>query len=127
MSYAILRENALKHLETTALADMARHEVRTKFKIQPKYTYNGALTFKACEYKVFDNNEARWFWWDVMEVELESTKTYNNYDHEDNDWWLKEALGKAKRARASTRKTRRRKMTRIKRWKHVSTINMEPK
>jgi hypothetical protein len=42
-----------------------------------------------------------------MEVELESTKTYNNYDHEDNDWWLKEALGKARRARASTRKTRR--------------------
>jgi hypothetical protein len=34
-----------------------------------------------------------------MEVELVSTKSYNNYDHEDNDWRLKEALAKARKAR----------------------------
>jgi hypothetical protein len=61
MGYATSRENALKHLETASLADMARHEKRTNFKIQPKYTYNGALAFKACEYKVLENSEAQWF------------------------------------------------------------------
>jgi hypothetical protein len=34
-----------------------------------------------------------------MEVELVSTKSYNDYDHEDNDWRLKEALAKARKAR----------------------------
>jgi hypothetical protein len=63
------------------------------------YTYDAALAFKALEYYVIDSNKSRWFWWDVMEVELESTKTYDNYDPEDIEWRMKEALNKAKRAR----------------------------
>jgi hypothetical protein len=34
-----------------------------------------------------------------MEVELASTETYNCYNHEDNDWRVKEALAKARKAR----------------------------
>jgi hypothetical protein len=61
MGYATSKENALKHLETASLADMARHKKRTNSKNQPRCTYNEAPAFKACEYKALENSEARLF------------------------------------------------------------------